>query len=31
LNAVENHFISESRYQSYLNILEDVNEGKYRT
>ncbi len=30
LQAVENHYISQSRYQSYLNILEDVNEGKYR-
>lgn len=30
LQAVENHYISQSRYQSYLNILEDVEEGKYR-
>ena len=30
LKAVENHYISQSRYQSYLNILEDVNEDKYR-
>ncbi len=30
LQAVENHYISQSRYQSYLNILEDVDEGKYR-
>lgn len=30
LKAVENRFISQSRYLSYLNILEDVNEGKYR-
>ncbi len=30
LKAVENHYISESRYSSYLNILEDVDEGKYR-
>ena len=30
LNAVENQYISQSRYQSYLNILEDVNEEKYR-
>lgn len=30
LQAVENQYISQSRYQSYLNILEDVNEGKYR-
>ena len=28
--AVENHYISESRYTSYLNILEDKEEGKYR-
>jgi len=28
--AVENHYISESRYTSYLNILEDREEGKYR-
>jgi ribosome biogenesis GTPase len=30
LKAVENHYISESRYRSYLNILGDVNESKYR-
>lgn len=30
LKAVENHYISESRYHSYLNILEDIVEGKYR-
>ena len=30
VKAVENHYISESRYRSYLNILEDVNESKYR-
>ena len=29
--AVENHYISESRYTSYLNILEDKEEGKYRS
>jgi len=29
-NAVEKHLISESRYLSYLNMLEDKNEGKYR-
>ena len=29
--AVENHYISESRYASYLNILEDREEGKYRS
>ena len=28
--AVENHYISESRYKSYLNILEDETNGKYR-
>ena len=30
LDAVQNHYISESRYNSYLNILVDINEGKYR-
>ncbi|MCL1937811.1 MAG: ribosome small subunit-dependent GTPase A [Candidatus Azobacteroides sp.] len=30
LKAVEDHYISESRYRSYLNILEDKNENKYR-
>jgi ribosome biogenesis GTPase len=30
IKAVENHYISESRYRSYLNILEDQNENKYR-
>ncbi len=29
-DAVENHYISQSRYQSYLNILEDIEGGKYR-
>ena len=29
--AVENHYISESRYSSYLNMLEDKEEGKYRS
>ena len=29
--AVENHYISQSRYNSYLNILEDKEEGKYRS
>jgi len=29
--AVEQHLISESRYTSYLNILEDKEEGKYRS
>lgn len=28
--AVEQHLISESRYTSYLNILQDKEEGKYR-
>ena len=28
--AVEEHLISESRYTSYLNMLEDKEEGKYR-
>lgn len=28
--AVEKHLISESRYASYLNMLEDKEEGKYR-
>lgn len=29
--AVEEHYISESRYHSYLNILEDTGDSKYRT
>ena len=29
-DAVEKHLISESRYASYLNMLEDKEEGKYR-
>lgn len=28
--AVEQHYISESRYTSYLNMLKDKEEGKYR-
>lgn len=28
--AVEEHYISESRYTSYLGMLEDKEEGKYR-
>ena len=28
--AVENHYISESRYKSYINILEDETDDKYR-
>lgn len=31
LRAVEEHYISESRYQSYLSMLEDKEEGKYRS
>lgn len=30
LEAVENHHISESRYKSYINIMEDEAEDKYR-
>ena len=30
LEAITNHVISESRYRSYLSILNDKNEGKYR-
>lgn len=30
LKAVEKHFISASRYQSYLSVLKDCHEGKYR-
>ncbi|HEY9544158.1 ribosome small subunit-dependent GTPase A [Prevotella sp.] len=30
LKAVENHYIAASRYQSYLNMLEDKDENKYR-
>lgn len=28
--AVEEHYIAESRYNSYLSMLEDKDEGKYR-
>jgi ribosome biogenesis GTPase len=28
--AVEDHYIAESRYQSYLSMLEDKDESKYR-
>lgn len=28
--AVEKHYIAESRYQSYLSMLNDKDEGKYR-
>ena len=30
LDAVENHQISQSRYQSYLSIMDDCKSGKYR-
>ena len=30
IQAVEKQFISASRYQSYLSVLKDCNEGKYR-
>ena len=30
LKAVEEHYISESRYRSYLNMLEDEDANKYR-
>ena len=30
IQAVEKQFISTSRYQSYLSVLKDCNEGKYR-
>jgi len=30
IKAVENHEISQSRYTSYLSVLEDDREGKYR-
>ena len=30
LKAVEEHYIAQSRYQSYLSMLEDKEEGKYR-
>ena len=28
--ALENHYISESRYASYLSIIDDSSDGKYR-
>ncbi len=31
LEALENHYISQSRYASYLSIIEDGTDGKYRT
>ena len=30
LKALENHYIAQSRYQSYLGMLEDKDENKYR-
>jgi ribosome biogenesis GTPase len=30
LKAIEAHYISESRYKSYLSMLNDESEGKYR-
>lgn len=30
LKALENHFIASSRYQSYLSMLDDKDENKYR-
>lgn len=30
LKALEDHFISETRYQSYLSMLDDKDESKYR-
>lgn len=30
LEAIKNHYISESRYNSYLSMLEDQDENKYR-
>lgn len=30
LKAVEEHYIAQSRYQSYLSMLEDKDENKYR-
>lgn len=30
IKAVEEHYISESRYTSYLNMLDDKDENKYR-
>lgn len=30
IKAVEDNYISQSRYNSYLNMLEDKEEGKYR-
>ena len=30
LKALEDHYISQSRYQSYLSMLEEKDDGKYR-
>ena len=30
LKAIDDHFIAQSRYQSYLNMFEDKDENKYR-
>jgi ribosome biogenesis GTPase len=30
IKAVEEHYISQSRYTSYLNMLDDKDESKYR-
>lgn len=30
IQAVKDHYIAESRYQSYLSMLQDKDEGKYR-
>ena len=30
LQAIENHYIAQSRYQSYLSMLNDKDESKYR-
>ena len=30
LQALENHYIAQSRYQSYLSMLDDKDDGKYR-
>ena len=30
LKALENHYIAQSRYQSYLSMMDDKDEGKYR-
>ena len=30
LKALEDHYIAQSRYQSYLSMLDDKEEGKYR-